>query len=615
MVLYKRIYVYHMAFAFEIEGGILRMHYSSFRRTLGNTSQKHILLTLSIICLYIITVLLNATPALADGIPGGNVQDPVVRAVDIAKPAVVRIFTLINSQLIVHFSTGDVTFPQPGSSSGSSYPLGLSGSGTFISAHGDILTADHVVNPPQDQSLSQYLDDTAAQDVTNYINAHSKTQATVDQVDASLKSGQISSTPQYGQVISQVFLSTQYAGTLTASSLSSVPSGLQAPVDKIEAQSAVDQSDVAIIHVSLNDMPSVQLGDSSSVQQQDQLTIIGFPGNGDVSAKPTDLLNSSVNTIGVSSIKTTDAGAQVIQVGGNVEHGDSGGPALDSNGNVVGIVSFGLSTPNDPGGTSFLQASNSAEALIKSLNLDTTPGPFQKAWSQAFNDYAATTTGHWHKAAQELQTLSTKYPLFQAITPYLTYAQQQAKTEKLPTSPQTQNSTSSPLTAYAVTIGAVVVVLLLVILLLAMVLRGRGKRKVNNAQPAQPYQNTPPPMSAQGQNMLNPQNVSGVNGGYPPPQYGPVSQTVQPAQSNPYNDPMSAFGAPPTMSNSSQMLAQPQQAQTGQSGQYPNTPPSTVSGTLRPWPCGHMNRSNARYCSICGEPAPPSSTIIRRVEQ
>jgi S1-C subfamily serine protease len=577
----------------------------------------HILLTLSIACLFIFSVLVNATPALADGTPGGNVQDPVIRAVDIAKPAVVRIFTLISSQLIVHFSTGDVTFPQPGSSSGSNYPLGLSGSGTFISAHGDILTADHVVNPPQDQSLSQYLDDTAAQDVTNYINAHSKTQVTVDQVDQELKTGQISSTPQYGQTISQVFLSTQFTGPLTAPSLQNVPANLQAPVDKIEAQSAVNQSDVAIIHVNMNDMPSVQLGDSSSVQQQDQLTIIGFPGNGDVSAKPTDLLNSSVNNIGVSSIKTTDSGAQVIQVGGNVEHGDSGGPALDSNGNVVGIVSFGLSTPTDPGGTSFLQASNSAEALIKSLNLDTTPGPFQKAWNQAFNDYAATTAGHWHKAAQELQSLASKYPLFLADAPYLAYAQQQAKTEKVPAS-SSNNSSSSPVLAYAITIGAVVVVLLLVILLLTLVVRRRGKRNVTTAPPfAQPFQSTPPAnLPQQGQNVPGMQNapgVSGVNGGYPSPQHIPVSQPVQSIQPDPFNDPMTAFGAAPTMANSPQMP--PASQATGQSGQFPNTPPSMVSGTLRPWPCGHMNRSSARFCSICGEPAPPAPTIIRRVEQ
>src|SRR6202048_4856878 len=64
-------------------------------------------------------------------IPGGNVADPVVRAVDIAQPAVVRIITQVDGKLVVHFASGDVTFPRDGSNG---YPLALSGSGTFISA-------------------------------------------------------------------------------------------------------------------------------------------------------------------------------------------------------------------------------------------------------------------------------------------------------------------------------------------------------------------------------------------------------------------------------------------------------------------------------------------------
>src|SRR5579859_6868810 len=99
-------------------------------------------------------------------IPGGNVADPVVRAVDIAQPAVVRIITQLDGKLVVHFTSGDVTFPQNGSNG---YPIDLSGTGTFISAHGDILTADHVVNPPQ-SDLDSFLQQTAAPDVANYMN-------------------------------------------------------------------------------------------------------------------------------------------------------------------------------------------------------------------------------------------------------------------------------------------------------------------------------------------------------------------------------------------------------------------------------------------------------------
>lgn len=534
---------------------------------------RRVLLCVGLLCILAWTTLGNALTAHADSIPGGNVTDPTVRAVDIATPAVVRIFTLVTSHVLVTFSTGAVSFPQ----TGSGYQLQVSGSGTFISAHGDIVTADHVVNPPtSDSSVQQAFINKAAPDITAYMNQHNGTQVTQDQVSQQMQNGQLPFQIQYDNKASEVFLSTDYTGPLTAGDMQSVPAQIHATVDKIEKESAFDQKDVAIIHVPLNDMASVQLGDSSTVQPQDALTIIGFPGNGDVSSTPQNVLTSSINKINVSSIKTTNTGAPVIQVGGNVEQGDSGGPAINSNGTVVGIVSFGISSPGAPAGTSFLQASNSATALVKSLNIDTTPGTFEQRWSQAFADYAATTTGHWTKAKQEFQQLATTYPLFKAITPYLNYASTQAAKEPVATS-QTQTQTTAAHTvntvgqvsfiAIAWTVGAVVVFLLLVVLLFRAGVRGRKKDKTASTQ------------------------------GIPSTRQGTLPSASSSPQDKTYTSAMSAFGAP---------------AQTSAPTQAGQTPAATTtSNVLRPWPCGHLNRSNARFCSVCGEPAP----LLRRAEQ
>ncbi len=525
-----------------------------------------LLLVIGFACLFVISTTVAASTTYASGRPGGNVTDPVVRAVDIAEPAVVRIITSLGGHLTVHFSQGNVTFPQ---GTGNSYPLQLSGSGTFITAHGDILTADHVINPPHDQALSQFLDDQAAKDVAAYINLNAKSgsQVSVDQIDQELKSGSLQSAPTYDPATSEVFLNTTYT------------------------ESSFNQKDVAVVHVKMNDMASVQLGDSGSVQQQDQLTIIGFPGNGDVSDLPTDLLTASVNTISVSSTKTTNTGAQVIQVGGNVEHGDSGGPALDSNGAVVGIVSFGLVNSGSPGGTSFLQASSSARDLVQSLNLNTAPGAFQQTWSKAMTDYASNAPGHWHKAQQEFEQIAAKYPLFKGVTSYLTYTQQQAKTEKLPstTSPATRPAPTNTLAAYAAWIIGGVIVLILLLALLSMVFFFR-RRKTNAA------------------NRANPGRASQDQGVRPATieQRGPNSHPGEVAgqqkQGAPQDDGMAAFGAP-----SATHTPQPVQSSS-------TSVQTVVSGTLRPWPCGHMNRANARFCSICGEPAPTPPTS-RRLEQ
>jgi trypsin-like peptidase len=521
----------------------------------------------------------NGKTAYAASLHAGYDADPVRTAVDIARPAVVRILTSVSGHLTVRISNSNVTFPQ----GNGAYSVTVSGSGTFITAHGDILTADHVVSPP-----GVVFANAAAPDVAAYLNQHG-TPTTADQVAQALLSGQLPSNASYDQKTSEVFLSTDYSGPLNAATLQDVPSSLHATAT-IEKESSLDQKDVAIIHVPLDDMASVQLGDSSNVQIQDELTIIGFPGNGDVSSTPTNLLTSSVNKINVSSIKTTNTGAPVIQVGGNVEHGDSGGPALDSHGTVVGIVSFGLAT-GSPGETSFLQASSSARNLVQQLNLDTTPGTFQQKWSQAFTDYSATTPGHWHTAAQELSQLATAYPGFKAVTPYLNTAQTQAKNEQASSAQATpvttpagnggsSSSSGTLITSWMLTVGGIAILLLLVFFTFIVGLGRFGKKKTS--PPAQPQVKASPGV----QRSLPPVSSSGV---------GPQSRPSALPQD--YSMGMRAFGAPvngPTLSSP--------------------TMSNATSGALRPWPCGHMNRSNARFCSICGEPAPPPPTT-QRVEQ
>ncbi|HLG79291.1 MAG TPA: trypsin-like peptidase domain-containing protein, partial [Ktedonobacteraceae bacterium] len=266
------------------------------------------------------------------------------------------------------------------------------------------------------------------------------------------------------------------------------------PMDSVEKESSFDNKDVAIIHTSIDNTPFIPLGDSSNISQQDELTIIGFPGNGDVSDKkdPGTFFTSSVNKVYVSAIKKTDAGAPVIQVGGNIEHGDSGGPALDSNGNIVGIVSFGLES-SQPEGTTFLQTSASAKELVQSLSLNTRPGTLQKAWQQAFSDYASNTPGHWHKANQDFERINKQFPQFHGIDPYLDYTMSQARREVLPT---TSGTNSLPIVGGAL---AAIVVALFLLLLILLIRRGRTTpaRRAAGIGPTIP--NTVPPVATYNQ--------------------------------------------------------------------------------------------------------------------
>lgn len=550
------------------------------------------------VCSSLFVLVVNTTTIYASGIPGGNVNDPVVRKVDIARPAVVRIITTIGGRLTVHFAptSQSATFPL----SGGSYSLKLSGSGTFVTANGDILTADHVVNPPHDQSLNEFLYEEAANDIANYINQHFSVNQpfTADEVIFDLESGTFPSTPTYNSAKSEIYLSTQYTGILSASKLADVPGTIHAQVDRIEQESSFNKNDVAIVHVSnMNDMPSIQLGDSSGVQEQDNLTIIGFPGSGDVNDAPTYFLTSSVNKVLVSAIKMTDAGAPVIQVGGNVEHGDSGGPALDEQGNVVGIVSFGLDIPNVSGETSFLQASSSAKALLQALNLNMSPGHFQMAWNQAFTDYASNAPGHWHKAQKELQQIASQYPLFQAITPYLTFAQTQAKSERLP-QPQTQPQTD---VSRIILIVGIIIVVLMALFFFIMVFAMRRGKKSTPAAPIQPTFTQKPADAGAQNNQMNPIYGSspGTLPGYSPSRFRAADETLgqfvtQSSTTGRLSDEATAPG-PASMAAWSFPTPVPVQSSSDQK--------------LRFSACGHLNTNDALYCRTCGKPLVPGPSF------
>jgi hypothetical protein len=470
----------------------------------------------------------GARSASADGRPpGGVLSDPVVRAVDVASPAVVRVVTTITGKIQLTLCGAAVTLPV----SGAPYIAGWSGSGAFVSANGDILTAGHVVDIGAADALDGFLHSArGATDVAITLNKNAACLGLGFLVTpADIANGALQALGIPAQAIPASaptfysFQSTSYSGELTGSGstqgeLATLLASPNLKADRTDF-SPFAQDDVALLHVALTDTPSIQLGDATAVAAQDKLTIIGFPGNGDLDASlggldPTNLLTPSVNIVTVSAIKHNKNGSQLIQVGGNVEHGDSGGPALDADGHIVGIVSFG--GVDVPMGTSFLRSSENALALLKKNSIDTKPGAFQTAWQQAFADYSATYSGHWRKAADELSALSVKYPDFRAVTPYKAYAATAAATE------QVNGTTQTPsLLLIGGVAGGVVLLLVIVIALIVSAQRRANRRRLAAAQQAQLQQYNPGypyPTYAQ------PTVPRGASGPYPPqaPQYPPI---------------------------------------------------------------------------------------------
>lgn len=454
--------------------------------------------------------------------PGGNFANPVVRAVDVAGPAIVRLATIYQGHIDLSLCGQVVELP----ASGDGYSKGGLGSGAFISANGDILTADHVVHIDKASLDSEmFQDEQSATDIANAINSRAGCLGINYRVTAADIAGgyvQYVGIPfktSYSDPHRLAWQSTSFSGPILADSSDDMLKALlAAPYQEatLVTSSAFDQNDLAILHVALTDTPSIQLDDSTEVAAEDQLTVIGFPGNGDVYGNPTDLLTPSINSVTVSAIKSWSNGAKLIQVGGNVEHGDSGGPVLDAAGHIVGVVSFaGIDMP---GNTAFMRSSNNARTLITGAGVSMRPGTFQTLWEQAFADYASPAPGHWHKAAQELATLSARYPAFKGVQAYQKFADTAAQTESADAT-----GLSSPFGLLIALAGAAVVIVVVALVVFAVVRRRRSQiavapAMVGQAVPPSPYGAAP--YGGYPGNPYGPPAGYGPHGGYAPPSTG-----------------------------------------------------------------------------------------------
>lgn len=538
----------------------------------------------------------GATPG--DRPPGGRLSDPTVRAVDVAEPAVVRIAALYQARISLTLCGHIVTLPD----AGDSFVTGGVGTGAFVSANGDILTADHVVDIPQASLDAEIFQGAQSADlIAKALNSatclHFAQQVTASDVAAGIvQYDNIPYQTEYSDPQRLVWQSTNYSGPSTAGDAQDLLSSLMnAPHlnASVTSSSSFDENDLALLKVDLSDTPSIQLADSASVATEDTLTILGFPGNGDVSTDATDLLIPSVNTVSVSAIKDDGNGSKLIQVAGNVEHGDSGGPALDSTGAIVGVVSFG--DTEVPGSTAFLRTSANALTLMHGAGVSASAGTFQTRWSQAFGDYAATYRGHWRKAARELDALSAQYPSFAGVKPYQQYADSAARTEP---------AANSRAFAYIILAGAFSLLVLAVTLTLVLTLQRRSARR----RPVGPRVAMAQVMY---QYPYNPYGYNSTPYPYAPPNYPPY--TTHPSGPPAAASVPSPSQTPPMQTSTAQpdgMIARGATAPSTPLSGFP-TPSSPFSAPFsapdttpvaRIGAClnGHDMAAGEIYCAVCG---------------
>ena len=515
--------------------------------------------------------------------------------VNLASPAVVRIVSEVDGQVVCKacYTDGtDITLPL----NGGTYGLAFTGSGAFISSDGYVLTADHVVDySNNDQIILDFFNSA----VDEFAQAFNFTQSDAQQFLLNKADAGLIQIPT--QIVSQkVFLSTAYTGTLTN------PAGVTSySITHIVANSAVDKQDVAIVKVEAKDMPYLQLAPANSVHLQDTITAVAYPADadtGDFTAllSPTSggnvntansLLTASVNTAQVTSQKTFADGTPVYETSGLANHGSSGGPVIDGQGRIVGVVdAIAVQNGQEDTRVVYLIPSDVAAQYVRQSGA-TSGGAFMAAWTKAITEYDATGPCHFTNAKRDLTSLKSNYPAFGGVNSYLTDAQSKATAAECPA--------PGPSAGLIVGICGGPLVLLAILGVLVFLLVRRSRQSQPQPAIAANFGATPNVMPNATPNMY----------GQPTPPGTPYAQTL------PGVPGAAPYGAPPVATPQPQAYPPPQQQVYGTPPQQTPAPSSPAPGPQQPAQSGQpapatrfcanghaVNDPKAQYCPVCGAP-------------
>lgn len=273
-----------------------------------------------------------------------------------------------------------------------------------------------------------------------------------------------------------------------------------------------DQGDGAMLKVEATDLNALPISDQS-VDVGTSLVAVGYPAIVDVLADQS--FSPSYKEGSISSKKTVSGGLlSVYEISAATTQGMSGGPAVDTNGNVIGFVSYG-----DPerSNFNFIRPTQQIKELLGDAGATNTLSQDTKDYRAGLDALFA---GNRTTAVAKLSSVVDNQPTNEFAKKYL----DQAKRLPLP------EKTSNTGLIVGIVVGLLVLALLagLVIWLLT---RGRRKGTAGGTPGAAPYAAPP---------------VSGPPPGYPPPA-GPApaaSTTTSTAVLDPSSGPSPATPAP-----------------------------------------------------------------------
>ncbi|HEY0141886.1 MAG TPA: trypsin-like peptidase domain-containing protein [Thermoanaerobaculia bacterium] len=171
-------------------------------------------------------------------------------------------------------------------------------------------------------------------------------------------------------------------------------------------------TDLAVLKIDRKNLPALVLGDSDSTRVGESIWSIGYPAVasstdeiiGGWLSRESDL-EPTFNPGTITAIKRDVTNTQVFQSNVAIYRGNSGGPAVNKSGEVIGVSTWGHTSAEQ---IKFLVPVNVARQLLKEANVPASgDGPFNTHYRKALD---AAHEGEWLDARKELVPAAAMFP-------------------------------------------------------------------------------------------------------------------------------------------------------------------------------------------------------------
>ncbi len=349
-----------------------------------------------------------------------TLQEIVLRT----KPATVLVVAEVGSEVILNCGNGWKKI--------SPAPFRETGTGWFIDSNGWVVTNAHVVQPAHQGPPWVVLDQAhkAVTEVCVYDELQRRGIAAGQQPDLEDQLRR----EAMGRALATAQVELKPALFILMANGFRLPAKVEKyspPVSTERGAGVLSGRDLALLYVEAAEMPAFRLAESKNVKIGDPIHILGFPGV----VLTHELLNStakveaSVTNGAISGFKQDVQNQAVIQTDAPAAWGNSGGPAVNDDGEVIGVLTFVSLAPGPQGsivqGFNFIIPADAVREFLRGTKADLDDkSPFNEHWFAGLRKFFA---ADWKGALERIKAADRLQPEFPDLRRLIAEAEEKIK--------------------------------------------------------------------------------------------------------------------------------------------------------------------------------------------